>query len=792
VLTAAGAAFAADAPSTVQEVIVTANKRSESIQKVPMSIQALDTKKLEELNVSEFEDYAKLLPSLDFQTAGPSSTTLIMRGVASGEDGNHSGPLPSVGVYLDEQPITTISGTLDIHMYDIARVEALAGPQGTLYGASSESGTLRIITNKPSTAGFSGAYDVEGNTVAPHGAAGGIVEGYVNIPINDKMAIRLVGFDEHDGGYIDNVHGTRTFSTFGQFVDNAAFVKKDFNDVDTYGGRAALGINLNESWTITPTIMGQWQNTHGLFGFEPKFGDLKTEQFGPNWSKDQWYQAALTVQGKLGKYDLTYSGGYFNRHVTAETSYMDYSYYYDQVIGSGVYWLHDVGSNTPVANPMQTIHGDDHFWKTSNEIRLASPSTDRFRFIVGAFAQRQAHWIIQDYTIAGLDPTLAVPRWPDTYWLTDQMRVDYDEAIYGEATYDITPKFSVTAGIRFYDFRNSLKGFFGFSQGLADDFGFGSGFGAGGSNCTSTKIYRNGPGCFNLDKVSAGKGDTWKLNATYHLDPDKMLYATVATGYRPGGVNRHGDLPPYQADYLESYEIGWKTSWLDHRLRWNGAIYQENWNNFQFSFLGINSLTQIVNAGAARIRGVESDLNWRVTDHFDVTAAGAYTDARLTTPYCGATLPDGTPITVCPGPADPLPPQAPSGQQLPVTPKFKGNLTARYTWDWGDWKAHLEGVVVYQAAAWADLHSYERALFGEMPAFTTADFSFGVEHNKMSMELFAKNAFDERGIISRGSECTVATDFFKGGGVQIPICGNAVYSFPVRPRLIGLKFGQKF
>ena len=137
-----------------------------------------------------------------------------MRGVASGDDGNHSGSLPSVGVYLDEQPVTTIDGALDIHIYDIARVEALAGPQGTLYGASSEAGTMRIITNKPDPSGFKAGYDLTGNPFA-RWQGGYIVEGFVNIPLSANAAIRLVGWDEHDGGYIDNVKGTAVFPSDG-------------------------------------------------------------------------------------------------------------------------------------------------------------------------------------------------------------------------------------------------------------------------------------------------------------------------------------------------------------------------------------------------------------------------------------------------------------------------------------------------------------------------------------------------------------------------------------------------
>ena len=162
---------------TLEEVIVTAQKRTESLQNVPVSITALGTQKLEELHLESINDYIKYLPSVSYQSSGPGFAKIYMRGVSSGGDGNHSGSLPSVGVYLDEQPITTIQGPLDIHVYDIARVEALAGPQGTLYGASSEAGTIRIITNKPEFNKFSAAYDLQGNTVK-NGDPGYSAEGY--------------------------------------------------------------------------------------------------------------------------------------------------------------------------------------------------------------------------------------------------------------------------------------------------------------------------------------------------------------------------------------------------------------------------------------------------------------------------------------------------------------------------------------------------------------------------------------------------------------------------------------
>ncbi|HEY5290208.1 MAG TPA: TonB-dependent receptor, partial [Caulobacteraceae bacterium] len=347
---AADAAASGPGATALSEVIVTAEKRSENIQKVPMSIQAIDTKKLEQLNVTNFQDYVKYIPSIQFETFAPSVTTIYMRGVADGGNGNHSGPLPSVGAYLDELPITTIGGTIDIHVYDMARVEVLPGPQGTLYGASSESGTLRLITNQPDTSHMYGGFDVEGNYV-DHGAGGYVAEGFINVPVTDHIAVRLVAFDEHDSGFIDNVLGQRAFVDCGNvhttncspdttmppqpgpvlsIINNADRVRNNFNPVDTFGGRLAVKFDLNDNWTITPQVAAQDMRADGIFGFNPQVGDLKVNRFQPDSDHDRWVQAGLTINGKIGNYTLTYAGGYFNRKINSLEDYTDYSVAYEQ------------------------------------------------------------------------------------------------------------------------------------------------------------------------------------------------------------------------------------------------------------------------------------------------------------------------------------------------------------------------------------------------------------------------------------------------------------------------------
>ncbi len=242
--------------AVLEEVVVTAQKRTENQQDVPLSIQTIPTAKLEQLNVTDFDDYVKYLPNVSFQSGGPSFEHTYMRGVASGGDGNHSGSLPSVGMYLDEQPITTIDGNLNIHIYDIARIEALAGPQGTLYGASSQAGTIRIISNKPDPTAFSAGYDLGMNQVE-HGGVGRTIEGFVNLPITSTLAVRLVGWNESKAGYIDNVHGAVTFPTSGITLDNSNLVQNNFNAVDTEGGRAAIKLDLTELGAVSLDHRGQ-------------------------------------------------------------------------------------------------------------------------------------------------------------------------------------------------------------------------------------------------------------------------------------------------------------------------------------------------------------------------------------------------------------------------------------------------------------------------------------------------------------------------------------------------------
>jgi len=757
------------------DIVITAQKREENLQDVPIAVTAFGTEKLDQLQVNEFADYARQVPSISFQSAGPGFSNVYFRGVASGENANHSASLPSVGTYLDEQPITTITGALDIHVFDIARVEALAGPQGTLYGASSQAGTVRIITNKPDTSGFYGEANVELNHVA-HGEWGYTGEAFVNAPLSSNMALRVVGWYRKDAGYIDNVPGSLTFPTSGITFTNAPFVENDYNDVETYGARAALKIDLDDNWTILPQVMGQKQVSDGTFAQESGLQELQVSQFNREHFVDKWFQAALTVSGKVGNFDLTYAGAYMMRQIDGASDYVDYAYFYDALAGYGAYFY---DNNGDFVNPNQYILSDDSFTKQSHELRLASPADRRLRFIGGLFYQRQTHHIEQNYIIDNIADAITVPGTESNIWLTQQVRIDRDYAVFGEASWDITPKLTLTAGGRLYRFKNSLEGFFGFSAGYSSRTGVAA--------CFAPPVVEDSP-CTNLDKTTAATDFIHRLNLTWKPNDDILLYGTWSRGFRPGGINRRGTLPPYPPDFIDNYEFGWKTSWANNRLRFNGAIYQLNWSDIQLSFLGANGLTEIRSAGNARIRGAEIDIFVRPVRGLTISFGASYNDARITDDFCliandefDCTLPG-------PGGEDNAL-LAPAGTRLPITSRFKSNALLRYEFDFVGLDAHVQGNWIHEGPRTSDLRLFERGILGPLDDYDTVDVSAGVTNGRWSVELFVKNLMDVNGATGNTIQCTESVCGDPDGVTAI---GPKIYTYVIRPRMVGVRVGTKF
>jgi iron complex outermembrane recepter protein len=788
----------------LDEIIVTAQKRSENLQTVPISIQAIDAKKLTDLQVASFQDYVRYLPSLTAQFSGPGQSQLYMRGITNGGDGVRSGPSPMVGVYLDELPVTTISNNLDIHVYDMARVEALSGPQGTLFGASSLAGTLRMITNKPEIGRYSGSVDVTGLYQTSSNDSGGKLEGYVNLPVNDQMAIRLVGWAEHDPGYINVVRGSHQyFPTSGIARDNSALVQRASNTTDTAGGRAALRFKLTDSWTITPTLMVQNQTAYGQYAYTPfavtaqptyadgsqgapmtlgGTGDLNIARYFPEIHEDHWVAATLVVEGKIGDFDLTYSGGYIKRNVHDQIDYSDYSLFYDvHYAGTpGYYGSNFVDSKGNLLNPAQYEYGRNHLNKQTNEIRLATPTTWQLHGVVGFFMQRQSDELRYGYQVAGIAPSVHVDGQPDSLWYELAFRTDRDTAAFTDWTYEVTPKLAITGGIRYFHYDNTVNGYFGFGLNYPTP-AYGGPY--AGENICTTPINATSPDlpCQNLDYRATKSSETHRVNVTYKFDDDKMVYGTWSTGFRPGGINRipstaQRPVGPYEPDYLTNYEIGTKTSWFDNRLRVNGALFYEQWKDAQFGYSGPQGVQIFVNAGKAKSQGVEGEVHWRATQGLTLTTSFTITDATLGTDVCKR---NDLPCSASndPSGADPL--LAPKGTRLPVSSKFKGNAIARYEWTADNVRWHWQLAGVYQTDSYSSLRTNERQIIGQLPAFGTLDGALGGDWGSWNAEFYVQNVFDRRGDINRYTTC-------------VPSICRLVDVVPTRPRLLGLDIGYKF
>ena len=502
----------AGAPATVwaqelEEIVVTARKRAQNIQEVPLYIQAFDSDAIRERMLRGFQDYAKELTSVSFGTSSPGATTIAFRGTLSQPTGFDT--ISSSTLYLDEIPITRDGQNPDVRLFDVERLEALSGPQPTLYGQGSQSGTLKIVTNKPTTEEFGGWLDF-GLATMDEGEESYNISGAVNIPFAEqKLAVRLVGFYELEGGYVDNVLGTTgDYSPENGTRDNAAFVKEDINDYEAYGGRAFLRWQPNEDWTTDFGIVYQYSELGAMFDYNPAFGDLNTIKFKDENDIDEWYNLSLTVQGDLGFADLTVALGYHEREIDYDidaTAYMtqykengldlaeyytgirDFLDYYTCYYTPGCYLF--VNYNDFGPDPTAQISLDQEITSFVTEVRLQSKtdSDSRFNWLIGAFYEDTDNdWdyitVVDDFAENGGGGSIFTYYGvaPTDVWFDQGFRSGFtynglpggtgngqiqqiDQiAVFGELGYDFTDTLNITAGGRWFetDRRVSENSFF--------------------------------------------------------------------------------------------------------------------------------------------------------------------------------------------------------------------------------------------------------------------------------------------------------------------------------------------
>jgi len=724
--------------SGIEEITVTARKREESLQDVSASVQAMTGEDLKRQGLLNLEDTIRMIPSMSSIGGTAGANKIIFRGVSDNPVAFIAAS--SAALYIDEQPLTQFSINPEPRMVDIERVEALAGPQGTLYGDSSQSGTLRIITNKPDPTAFSASSEFMLRTGSDADASYE-VSGTLNMPLmDDKFAIRLVGFSATDGGFIDNVLGV---SPMQGTKDNSDVVEDDYNGVDHVGGRASAKWFINDDWSIMASTIYQKSEADGRNNYDPTVGDLKTVKFFKDTRDDEWTQGALTVEGRIGNIDVISITSYFDRDIdyvfdrTAYSAYFNYNFcpYYATYCWSGTtrYDQDTVGFNTL----------DQENERFTQEIRL-SQTGDNYRWVVGAFYEdKSENWEYRARTPEFLD-SLSYYYWTyfyapsntDPSWWLSADDTDWDQwAVFGNFSYDFNEQFSAEVGLRYFD-QDMDRTYF------------------------VDKPFIIAPGVWPDVTTPQGGNDDLvpKVTLTYRIDEEKMIYGLYSEGFRAGGANRNRTpftfFPTqYDPDKLKNYEIGAKTRWMDGKLQINATAYFGKWENYQIEALdpsfqpcdpgeipdvdlcGQPFQIVVANVGDAEQKGVEMDVRFAPNENLDLGLNLAYVNAETSeTFFVTTTVPDGT--------------------QLPNVPEWKLNTFAQYTWPVFD----NESMYARAQYSWQDesrnqLESFEydpgnsAAATFIQPSYGILDLRVGLQSVAWTLEGFVSNVTDERAVL---------------------------------------------
>jgi len=770
------ASTGASAASEIEEVVVTATKRASSTQDIPVAVQAVTEDTLEDLAIGNFEDYIRYLPNVTAGGRGPGQNTAFIRGMAvepitvmlSGAQGT----APNVALYLDEQPVTAPARNLDLYATDVQRVEVLAGPQGTLFGASSQAGTIRLITNKPEFDGFDIGVDLSVSTTE-YGEESETVETFINIPVNDRIALRAAMYSAEEGGYIDNVPGTFTTdpainpaSLAGtavsyQAANNTALVEEDFNDAKYRGGRFSARGLINEDWDILIQHSEQELRADGVFDYDPAVGDLQVSRFFPDSLDDEFGLTTWTLTGRLGALDVVYTGGYLDREIEQSVDYTGYNNsggyiaYYTCTYSNPAYITSygldpDAGYVTPggreCRDPVKGAVIYQTHERNTHEIRINTPQDKKVRFTGGFFYDDFQLETQDDYHYAAATSIGFVPnapisaaaqvnpatRMPGVTFFNDIRRMEEQMALFGEISFDVGSKVELIAGLRYYDMEIDYEG----SSNFGDSIFRGSPATNGPVNTDRGRDYDVSGGHtkdpLEIDDVIL------KFTANYKVNDDVLIYATYSEGFRPGGWNRGGGIPArnpeyptvsatYESDDVQNYELGWKMTLMDGAMRFNGNAYYVDWTDMQVSRFdpqNVSILTFNENAADATIRGVEGDIIVKPNENLTVFGGFSFNDTELKAVY---------------GQAVEL---APIGSELPLTPNHQLSLRVRYDWflDSG-WNTYAMGAIQHASSSYSSVVAAKRV---SQDNYTQVDASIGAVKESWKVELFAENMTNER------------------------------------------------
>ncbi len=565
-LTLVPSAFSQAAEVSLEEIIVTAQKRVERLQDVPLSITAIPTDQIEKMGASTFTDYARTVPGLSFIDRGPGRTSITIRGITTGAD---QGKQALVGVYFDDMPVSAPSFQPDLNLFDIERVEVLRGPQGTLYGAGSMGGAIKLVPQKPNMTEVAGK--AEGTLSSTrHGGENYRISGMINAPlVEGKVAARLVGYYRNESGYINN-------ATLG---------KKDVNDEETYGGRAMIRVVPSDDLTITGTVLFQNTDVGGTQEANLLLGPLTQDRRISETREDEFQQYNLTIDYDFGWANLVSSSTYFTRDFRESR---DISAFLGGV--STVWQVNTL--------PIDTF---------SQEVRLASNGEGPFKWLVGAFYTHQKDKLLQDVPHDGFG---GLP--PSTILLDNNINNKLEQiAFFGEGTYDLTPKLHATVGFRWFDVSQSFDK-------------FATGIIVGGDQTDMGKASQR--------KINPKFGLSYDVNDDVLMYAQAVQGFRVGgpnNTLPPDPLTGESSQTQYDSDTLWNYEVGMKTSWLDNRLTLNASLFYIDWTDIQVTIFRTDGFSYIGNAAKASSKGAEFELSARPVENLDLRAAFSYTDASL-------------------------------------------------------------------------------------------------------------------------------------------------------------------
>ena len=813
---------------TVEEIVVTARKKSESLQDVPLSVSALRESDLEEKGVNVFEDYLLQLPGVTAGGSGPGQSTIYIRGLASTTPNlttaGVAGLAPNVSFYLDEQPLAQPGRNLDVYAADMARIEVLSGPQGTLFGASSQAGVVRMITNKPVMGESLSSIEVESRFTSG-GDEGSKLEYMTNVPLGDRSALRFVAYRDRRGGYIDQVAGTLNASQSARFreagtvranglpvsssragfqaganlsgvafTDAVAIEKENANPVTYEGFRASVAHEINDNWNALATVAKQTIDADGVFFVDPTLDDLEIQRYTADTIEDEYENMSLTIEGSIGDLEVVYAGAYTDRVTDQNIDYTDYLFvgqylpYY--ICDYYVTYTSFAPGNVPTGScgaPNLLVDSTTNTKVSTHEFRLNAPINDTMTVTAGAFISDleltelnlfnypgstsndityAPNYALTDISSTGVLNNAAAgwfsagPYSEPVIFFNDIKRTDKQKGIFGEVNVDLSDTVELTVGARWYDIEVDFEG--------SANSSFGNGFGNTdqqkfGSNLSAQYAPGNANG---YPDTAQTDGVIGKATLAWNKSEDVMYYVTWSEGFRPGLLNRPVGSSNADGSYVVKPEV--KSDEVTNlEFGWKTVLrdgkLRFNGSAFMVDVSGLQSTIfdpSIVNLFFSD-NAADADITGLEGDFVYYTNVNGLV-------VSGAFSMLDTEITKSLVPTS----DVVVGSDLAFAPGSQANLTARKEWGMSSGNTgHWQLQMARSEKSFSDIMAPNKAI---QRSHHFVNMRYGMSNDEWTAELYIDNVTDKRAEISN-------TFVFDRSRLSV-----------IKPRTLGLRYKKSF